>query len=321
MLYAGCLIDPKENPAIECAPSIVREYGLREAHSCPLVGCRTPYGEFWSGREPANSAWWYPYIQTGSSATAFTALVFDCDNPDESQYALVDRLPKPNWIVVNPVSGNFHVTYALSCPVHKYPKASEKPIRWLRHISEYYRDALSADPGYAGVLTRNPAPLIATGDKTEWHRRDPYELRELDDVIPQSWTPPRISTTGVGRNVNLFTDVMKWAGSKENISIPVLTEATQRNRKFDVPLPDSEVRRTARKISEYRDHWVTHGWHSDKWIYRQAARGRRSGQARRNRTRKRDVEIVAALASGMSVSEAARRWKLSRKAIRKIRNR
>ena len=266
-------------------------------------------------------AWDYPYIQISSSANAFAALVFDCDKPEETQYALVDRMPEPNWIVVNPKSGHMHVTYTLSCPVHKYPEARIKPIRWLRHIAEYYGDALSADPGYMGVLTRNPAPLLATGDKTEWHRKAPYDLQELYDAVPDGWVAPAVSSTGIGRNVDLFVDLMRWAGIKENRNFSVLAAATERNREFDVPLPDPEVRATARKIAEYRKRWAELGWHSPEWIRRQAARGRRSGKARRNLTRERDGKIAKALASDMTVSDAAKKWGLSRTAIRKIRDR
>ena len=214
-----------------------------------------------------------------------------------------------------------HVTYSLSCPVHKYPEANDQPIRWLRHITEYYREALSADPGYAGVLTRNPAPVLATGDKTEWHRRKPYDLRELDDAVPVSWTVPTVSSTGVGRNVDLFRDVMKWAGLQKNKSVPVLTDAFQRNKEFDVPLPDSEVRATAKKISEYRRRWEAQGWHSPEWRRRQAARGRKSGESRRAANKERDRRIVEAITSGMSISEAARVWDLSRSTVRIIRDR
>ncbi len=321
MSYRGYFIDPSKNPAIDCAPSIVQRHGLREAHAYPLVGMRKRGGDFWSRRRPANMAWDYPYIQISSSANAFAALVFDCDKPEETQYALVDRMPEPNWIVVNPKSGHMHVTYTLTCSVHKYPEARIKPIRWLRNIAEFYRHALSADPGYMGVLTRNPAPLLETGDKTEWLRKAPYDLRELDDAVPDGWVAPAVSSTGIGRNIDLFTDLMKWAGIKKNRNSPVLAAATKRNREFDVPLPDSEVRATAKKIAEYRNRWAEHGWHSPEWIQRQAARGRRSGGARRNRTRERDGKIAKALTSGMTVSGAARKWGLCRAAIRKIRDR
>ena len=79
--------------------------------------------------------------------------------------------------------------------------------------------------------------------------------------------------------------------------------------------------RLSKKTSEYRSRWERHGWDSQEWIRRQKARGRLSGNARRNRTLERDLQIVETLKSGMSISGAARKWNLCRKAIRKISDR
>ena len=49
--------------------------------------------------------------------------------------------------------------FFLAKPVHRGPTAREAPLRLFARISEFYRQALGADPGYNGVLTHNPMRL------------------------------------------------------------------------------------------------------------------------------------------------------------------
>ena len=51
-----------------------------------------------------------------------------------------------------------------------------------------------ADPGYNGVLTLKPVSA-GTEFKTYWVPREPYELAELAEVIPEGWRTPRVVQT------------------------------------------------------------------------------------------------------------------------------
>ena len=105
-------------------------------------------------------------------------------------------------------------------------------------------------------------------------------MDQLATVIPFNWTPPSVRQTGVGRNVDLFEAGMRWAGRQANASLPVLPALHVANQDFAHPLPLSEVQATARSIEKYRKRWAARSWHCPRWISRQAARGRRSGEAR-----------------------------------------
>ena len=59
-------------------------------------------------------------------------------------------LPEPNMIVQRRSNSHSHVSYFLAKPVHRGPTAREAPLRLFARISEFYRQALGADPGYNG---------------------------------------------------------------------------------------------------------------------------------------------------------------------------
>ena len=144
----------------------------------------------------------------------------------------ITDLPLYSWAVRNLKNNHAHVAFILKTAVHKYPKASRNPLRFLKHIAEYYREAANADSGYTGTLTRNPVPPAGSGTVTQWGRKEPYSLNELATVIPVGWRPPKQSTTGIGRNCNLYQDGMAWAGRKSNRDIEVYNALVVRNQKF-----------------------------------------------------------------------------------------
>ena len=91
-------------------------------------------------------------------------------------------------IVQRRSNSHSHVSYFLAKPVHRGPTAREAPLRLFARISEFYRQALGADPGYNGVLTHNPMRsahrhggfLDALGTASS-----PYSLGELSEVYTE----------------------------------------------------------------------------------------------------------------------------------------
>ena len=136
-----------------------------------------------------------------------------------------------------------HVSYFLAKPVHRGADAREAPLRLFARISEFYRQALGADPGYNGVLTHNPMHSAHRAGEFQihWGCKQPYSLSELAEPIPKRWRLPVKPTTEAGRNCSLFAGLMKWAGSPANIDHEVLAVARVTNEGTDVPLGDSEV--------------------------------------------------------------------------------
>ena len=262
------------------APEPLRAHGLRAAHPRPLVSLgKRPGQPFASFRTSPEWAWRFPEVEYGNAGSSFAALVLDCDDPRKMGLGLSD-LPPFNWLVERPANDHAHVVWALAEPVHRYPEARAEPLRYFAGIAEYYAFATNADASYAGVLAHNPACRFKSPYRTTWGREAPYTLDQLATVIPFNWTPPSVRQTGVGRNADLFEAGMRWAGRQANASLPVLPALHVANQDFAHPLPLSEVQATARSIEKYRKRWAARSWHCPRWISRQAARGRRSGEAR-----------------------------------------
>ena len=79
-----------------------------------------------------------------------------------------------------------------------------------------------------------------------------------------------------------------------------------------------ELAGIAKSVERYRARWIAGKWHKPKWIERQAARGRKSGEARRGRTGERDAEIVEAVLQGESMRTLAGVHGLSHFAVQNI---
>ena len=312
---------------IDFAPAKVRVHGLRDAHVRPLVGHRRCFGrKFHTWRTTPERAWKHPFIEL-RAGNSYPVVTLDCDDPEQFVDALSRHLiPEPSWIVTSHISGNSHAVWALARPIHRYPDSRPHPLMFLRRVVDYYTWVVNADPGYVGVLTRNPMAAIDPSTKTTWGSRDPYSLRQLAQFIPTGWQVPRPALTGIGRNVDMFLSLMRWAGREENRDFPLLPIAEAINEQFAQEgrgrLPIGEIRATARSVERYRRRWEAAGWHRPSWIARQESRGRlggfMSGKARRERSRDRDEAILAAVASGQSKRAVAKLHGLNEGTIRYI---
>ena len=254
---------------------------------------------------------------------------FDCDVPEKVLEALVSNhwgarsdscptLPEPNMIVQRRSNSHSHVSYFLAKPVHRGPTAREAPLRLFARISEFYRQALGADPGYNGVLTHNPMRSAHRHGEflTHWGCNRPYSLSELAEPIPRGWRLPLKPTTEAGRNCALFVVLMKWAGSPANIGREVLVVARATNDGLDVPLVDSEVAGLAKSVERYRRSWIAKGRfyteaEREAWgcaLGLRSGLARRKGTAARNKSIREDPRINAELASehGLTVRQIRR---------------
>lgn len=315
---------------IDDAPWKVREHGLRDAHSRPLVSPGKIGGDFASSFRVAPwAAWHYPSLELRAENT-YPALILDFDGPGSFDRVMeavrLSKVGALNWAVQNRSTGGTHGVWTLEKPVHRGETALEAPLKLYGRISEYYAARLGADAGYTGVLTHNPmkaAQLAAF--RTHWLRREPYTLGELAEFVPFRWRRPKPSRTAVGRNCDIFAHCMRWAGSPANQDVPVWLEAERINDGFQVPLDPPEVAGIARSVERYRRRWIKQGqfWGPGKSSYdhsseAQAKRGKKSGQARRKRTQERDRAIVQAWTQGTSIHALSRLHGLSRPTIRHI---
>ena len=306
---------------LDFVPSIVREHGLRDAHLRPLVARRK--GQ--SFRVHARDAWGFPSLEL-RAGNSWPAVTLDCDLPTvvDALHALKSNLalPVPNVVVERVSNGHCHASWFLSRPVHRGESARAAPMLKLGRVSEFYRQTLEADAGYAGVLTHNPLEEThrAGEFRTHWGHKCGRSLDELAEPIPRGWRLPARSTTEAGRNCALFGGLMLWAGSPFNLEFEVLAVARATNDGLDVPLGDSEVAGLAKSVERYRRSWIAKGRfytpeQREAWG---RSLGLQSAVVRRASNAHRDERIIEGHRAGFSMRKLARLFKLSPVAVWKV---
>jgi len=140
-----------------------------------------------------------------------TALRFDIDTEGGGAAWIEAELPAPNLVVINPSNGHAHLIYLLGAWVQTDFGDSRrlKVVRYAAAIERAYTAALGADTAYAGRFHHNP---LSCAYVTKIGREAPYSLDELaryvDLTAPlQKKSPP----TGIGRNVEIFDRLRRWA--------------------------------------------------------------------------------------------------------------
>ena len=248
-------------------PPEVAEQGIKAVHPYPFCAGEDSHI---LGRFNSAYAWrTFPKLQLNPSHI-YAAIILDVDHPSDSGWPGGAPVPAPSWLVVNTRpktatrrAGGIHCVYALEVPVARHDEAHTAPLSYLAHVADRLAYHLGADPGYTGLITRNP---LTPGPEcfTHWGRMFPYTLGELDKLLPKG-KPPSHRLTGIGRNCDLFKSMVsevfrpRWA--------PVLgtqgwSEAwldyvkVQNVAMFDDSfLPDSECRSIAKSCFRY---WTRH---------------------------------------------------------------
>jgi len=230
--------------------------------------------------------------------------------------------PAPNLIMINEANGHAHLLYGLGVPVHDYLAARPGPLRYLASIDCGLSAKLEADPSYNQRLVKNP--LVPTWLVIE-PRPSLYDLAELADFIDiDKYARRSLPTAGLGRNCTLFEELRRWAYSArretwfsaEAFAHAVLTQAQKINSSFPVPLPASEIRATSRSVSR----WVWENMSRRSFIALQAARGRQSGIARREKVAERNSAILETILRNpeLTHNEVADMFEVSRSTIIRV---
>ena len=191
-------------------PTELAERGLNSVHPFPLV---MDSDKQIRGRRPALVAWReYPRVEI-NPPNSYTAIVLDVDDVDHLPQRAWSRgkpsIP-PTWIVQALDSGKMHMGFILANPVHRNPESLRKPLLALADVADRLTDFMGADPGYGGLIARNP---LAPGDGTHvyWQSYVPYTLKHLDKRVPKRRRPRRERQSGIGRNVDTFLEAVKVA--------------------------------------------------------------------------------------------------------------
>jgi hypothetical protein len=154
------------------------------------------------------------HIQVGHYPHAVLRLVVDVDLPWPQVEGRIHALP-PSLVLVNPRSGHFHAWYEVDpIPLNPPPGREESlkgALALLAEVEALLEAYYGADPGYTGLLSRNPLlhPREWTwGGGKRWSLRDLHrELRELLPPGTRKGLDPGLAS--YGRNKALF-DRLRW---------------------------------------------------------------------------------------------------------------
>jgi hypothetical protein len=160
---------------------------------------------------PRKTALSLPYLQINPPHLRMWML-FDIDREGAALAWEDANLPGPAWAAVNRENGHAHLAYGLSAPVLVAENARRQPIRFLQGIEGAYREALQADRGYSGLITKNPKhPLwrVLYGPQKLWELGELAEYGNVEKYIPRHAKQPE--EIGLGRNCITFEFLRQWA--------------------------------------------------------------------------------------------------------------
>ena len=205
-----------------------------------------------------------PYIQANPPHLRVWS-IHDCDYPGAALAWEDAGLPPPSWAAASPSSLHAHLVWGLSAPVLVDGlSARDAPMRYLAAVESCMRERLHADPGYSGLITKNPA-------HPHWRvLRGPrmgYELAELVDLLDLQKHKPylhrSIEPVGLGRNVITFDRTRKWSypnvrsywgGGLQGWNAwlaAVYGKALEYNGEFQHPLDEREVWHIGKSVAKW----------------------------------------------------------------------
>jgi hypothetical protein len=256
-----------------------------------------------------------PYLQVNPPHLRMWML-FDVDREGAAIAWEDANLPAPAWAAVNRLNGHAHLAYGLSAPVLMAENARREPIRFLQGIEGAYRVALQADPGYSGLITKNPQhPLwrVLYGDARLWELGELAEYGNVERYIPRYAKKPE--EVGLGRNCITFEFLRQWA--YRNIRAArdrgnfVLWQADCNNRglvrnaDFAHPMDGREVWHIAKSVAVWTWRRFDIEASDRRFRERQARRGKASGVARLQASEENRATARLMAAAGLSSRKIA----------------
>ena len=138
-------------------------------------------------------------------------LAFDVDRADAAFAWEEASLCAPNIVAVNPENGHAHLLWALTHPVHARYATRLAPLSYLADIERGMARRLGADPGYAGLIAKNPRSSLW---RVNWPAPFTYNLEQLDAALTREdkrRSRELCEQVGFGRNCALFDEVRQIA--------------------------------------------------------------------------------------------------------------
>jgi hypothetical protein len=194
-----------------------------------------------------------------------TALRFDVDSEGAGAAWIEAELPAPNLVVVNPDNGHAHLIYLLGAWVRTdFGDPSRlRVVRYAAAIERAYAAALGADRAYTGRFHHNP---FSDAYITKIGRQAPYSLAELAQYVDlNSPSTKAVAPQGIGRNVEIFDRLRRWAytavadwkiGTREAWDRVVFERAAQIAGDVGAdsprgPLPENEVGHIVKSVARW----------------------------------------------------------------------
>lgn len=273
-----------------------------------------------------------PYIQVNPPHLRVWS-IFDVDRPGAAIAWEDADLPPPAWVAVSRESGHAHLVWGLAAPVLvDSPDMRQAPMRYLCAIEAAFRERLQADPGYSGLITKNPChPLWRVLQGPPQARE--YTLGYLAEWVdlPRHLPKRKPEEVGLGRNVTVFDWLRMWAYRNvrrykaEAHGIEAWNawmsacngKALERNGEFAHPLDGREVWHIARSVAKWTWRRFDIAASDRRFAERQAARGRASGLARLQASEDRRATARLMRAQGMSQRQIAEALDVTQQAVSK----
>lgn len=267
------------------------------------------------------------YIQ-GNQPCMLHYFFFDIDRPEAVMAWHDENLPKPYWTAQNPRNGHAHICYKLEIPLCTSEFGSQKAIAYASKVQAGLANKLGADVGYSHLITKNP---FHKDWRIEFWTEHCYTLDYLADFVD---LPKKLSKKqeqlGLGRNCTLFNTARKWAykavrdyfhhHSSLDWEKAVLSHISALNSEFEIPLPYSELRATAKSISNYCWKKFSYGGFSE-WQSKNAERANvkgacsLGGKARSHQYDELRMMAKELEAQGVNKTQIANTLKVSRPTI------
>lgn len=254
-------------------------------------------------------------------------LIFDIDRAGAAVAWDDANLPEPFWTSQNPKNGHAHLCYGLDAPVLLGHHDRQRPMRYLAAVETAMRAKLEADPGYSGLITKNP---MHKSWRTFWHPvgglyclDDLSEWLELPKYINKRDKPERV---GIGRNVDTFDhlrkvraypNVLKWKGRKEHGVfvrwIAWLHEMAQQHthENHGSPLDYRECHHIAKSVGT----WTWKNFSESERSEWARAKGRAGGKAKGAAYEDKRASARLMKAQGMKRAEIARELGIHRNTV------
>ena len=243
-------------------------------------------------------------------------LVYDIDRPGAAIDWYDRNCPPPSITAMNRANGHAHLIYGLETSVRTAPNAKSAPLRYAAAVDFALQRALDADPGYSGLICKNP--LSAHWQVTTWQPRL-YTLDDLGswlDLQPTQDRRKRLLDYGLGRNCNLFEQLRQWAYKAirqgwpdfERWQAACLDRALMYNAGFAIPLDHQEVAHVARSVGK----WVHQHFDPAAFSAWQAIQGRKAG-IRSGEVRRQGTELERDRQPWLAAGVSRATWYRSRK--------